>query len=71
MNPPTLARDPIMLFHCPRCGTDYDAEEFRGDEVPRCTEGEGCEPNADGLQPTLDAVFRSDLLAGPMGVLFW
>lgn len=57
--------DPIMLLRCPRCGSEYDPEQFRGGEVPRCIEW--CEPFDDevpaGQVPTLEPVYRSDLLA--------
>jgi hypothetical protein len=56
--------DPLMMFRCPRCGAEYDAEQFAGDEVPRCTDW--CEPFADdiatGASYGLDPVYRSDIL---------
>lgn len=63
-----MSRDPnqLMLLHCPRCGSDYDPEQFRGDEVPRCIEW--CEPFDDdvpaGEAPALEGVYLSDLMDG-------
>ncbi len=62
MSAPSLARDTLVLLRCPRCGADYDPEQFRGDEVPRCVDW--CEPFDDDLPAgtsSLEAIYRDDL----------
>jgi len=54
--------NPLMLLHCPHCGSDYDPEQWKQNEVPRCEECEHLNDLPAGQGPQLEAVYRSDLL---------